>query len=340
MCACVFLVGRLALLSKSILVCVFVFVGCAGGEKLGIGGGGGGGKKLPNLTDLRRKEFEAGEEVKETIPPKSFEKDLIEDKDAPIDENLVLMERSEFSKMSYLAHKELERHKDDLKVRDVLKREGRAETVKRATPGVRLLAAVSLVVFVYAVFSVVSYSICRLNSGNLLSSLPPDFHFQPSTPLHKQGTLSRIIRGDQGIEESPLVVYFLRPKIKRLEMNYPGGAIEERFSLAVSDPTLLAIPRAYRGDSVVVRKHYRQFWPTNLGALTGTPLLSLTENGNLVLSAYEMLRITDSQNRTVGTAYVASERLNIRIDSLDDLPAQQAALLNARLVLLFSLLSI
>ena len=134
-------------------------------------------------------------------------------------------------------------------------------------------------------------------------------------------------------------------------MNYPGGAIEERFSLAVSDPTLLAIPRAYRGDSVVVRKHYRQFWPTNLGALTGTPLLSLTENGNLVLSAYEttsssllpgrtMLRITDSQNRAVGTAYVASERLNIRIDSLDDLPAQQAALLNARLVLLFSLLSI
>jgi hypothetical protein len=317
----------------------------------GRGGGGGGQKKLPNLTDLRRKEFETSEEIKESIPPKSFERELIEDKDTPVDENLVLMERSEFSKMSYFAHKEIERHKDDLKLKEVLKREVKEEQRKRATPANRLLAAISIVVFLYAIFSVVSYSLCRFHSRSLLSSLPPDFHFQPSTSLHKQGMLCRVSHGDLEREESPLVLYFLRPKIKRLELNYPMGSINETYRLTVSNPTLLVIPQAQRGDSVVVQKHYRQFWPTNLGALTATPLLSLTENGQLVLSAYEttsssllpgltILKITDSQNQVIGTAYVASETLNIRIESLEELPQQQTDLLNTRLVLLFSLLSI
>lgn len=323
-------------------------VGPGGGR----GGGGGGGKKLPNLTDLRRKEFEGGEEIKEPAPTTSYEKDLIEDKDAPVDENLVLMERNEFSRMSYLAHKELERHKDDLKLKDVLERENKAEERRRITPAVGIFAAVSIAVFVYALLSVVSYSFFRFYSRNLLSSIPPDYYFQPSTSLHKQGTLSRITRGAQGKEGSPLVVYFLQPKIKRLELNYPmGSIINERYELAISDPSLLVIPRAHRGDSVVVRKHYRQFWPTNLGALTATPLLSLTENGKLALSAYEtnsssllpgltILEITDSQNQVIGSAYVTSERLNIRIEGLEELPQQQTDLLNTRLVFLFSLLNI
>ena len=324
-------------------------IGPGGGR--GGGGGGGGQKKLPNLTDLRRKEFETSEEIKESTPPKSFEKDLIADNDTPVDENLVLMERSEFSKMSYFAHKELERHKDDLKLKEVLKREVKEEQRKRAAPAARLLAAISIIIFLYAIFSVVCYSFCRFHSTSLLSSLPPDFHFQPSTSLHKQGTLSSVSRQDTEMGESPLVLYFLRPRIKRLEMNYPMGSINETYRLNVSNPTLLVIPRAQRGDSVVVQKHYRQFWPTNLGALTATPLLSLTENGQLVLSAYEttsssllpgltVLEINDSQNQVIGTAYVASERLNIRIENLEGLPQQQASLLNTRLVLLFSLLSI
>jgi len=317
----------------------------------GQGRGAEGSKKLPNLTDLRRKEFEASGAIKGPTPTESYEKDLIEDKDTPADENLVLMEHGEFSRMSYLAHKELERHKDDLKLKEVLKRESKTEERRRITPTAGVLVAISIAVFVYALFSVVSYSFYRFYSRNLLSDIPPDFYFQPSTSLHNQGTLSRVIHGGQGREESPLVLYFLRLKIKRLELNYPRGSLNERYRLAISNPTLLVIPRAHRGDSVVVRKHYRRFWPTNLGALTATPLLSLTENGKLVLSAYEttsssllpgltMLKITDSQNQVIGTAYVASERLNIRIEGLEELPQEQTDLLNTRLVLLFSLLSI
>jgi len=319
-----------------------------GGER---GGGAGGRKKLPNLTDLRRKEFETGEEVKESIPAESFEKELIEDKDTPIDENLVLMERSEFSKMSYLAHKELERHKDELKLKEVLKREAKQEQKRQAATGFKLLAAVSIAVFVYAVFSVVCFSLCRFYSKGLLNSLPPDFHFQPSTSLHKQGTLSRVIRGEPGSGGSPVILYFLRPKINRLELNYPMGSIHETYRLSVINPTLLVVPQAQRGDSVAVRKHYRQFWPTNLSALTATPLLSLSENGQLALSAYEtasssllpgltVLNIIDSQNRIIGTAYVASERLNIRIENLEGLSQAQTDLLATRLVFLFSLLNI
>ncbi|HUU27882.1 MAG TPA: hypothetical protein VM123_08720 [archaeon] len=312
--------------------------------------GGGSGPRLPShMTDLTRKEFEVRDLEIEKSP--AVEK-LIDDNEGVIDGEVVLIDRSDYSRLSYFAHKELEKHKDDPKVKEIIKRKSLA-LEKKQKDGLNLVLALGAgIVLLYVFFSVISFFLCNFYTRALLQSLPPNLEFRPSTALHKQGALSRAFPGNkEGGEEQYLVLYFLRPALKRIDLKLMGEVTTEYYQLSLLAPDLLVIPRIPEGDSIAVRKHYSQQLPSNLGAFLKVPFFSLSVNGQIELAAYETewssllpglihIKIKDSQSAVVAEAYVTEDRLNIQFNGFENLSKDEVRLYATRLVLLFSLLDI
>ena len=264
-------------------------------------------------------------------------------------DEIVMMDRSDFSQLSYYAHKEKERHQDDVSLEKLLKRDS---MVSQSQYKRMYLVVVSITgaLFLYALLSVISYFACSVYSRGLIKKFPPDLVFRPSTALHKQGELAGFNSAEQRIKQ-PLVYYTLRPSLKKLVLITIGSGGEEQFELAVCETSLLVVPKGSRQDSITVRKHYSQFLPSNLGGLVRKPYLSLTEGGTTVLNAYETacsslvpglleLEITDGQGSKLGRAYAAGDQLNILLDGFQQASAGQLKIWNLRLVFLFSLLQI
>jgi len=318
---------------------------------VGVGGGGGSGGKynkgIPNLVDMTRKEFEARD--LEVAEQPILEK-LINDDEGALNEEMVLLDRSDYSRLSYFAHKELERHKDDPKIREIIQRKSQAEEKKKTDKLNLFLAISSSLIVIYILFSVICYFICSYYSRNFLVSMPPDLAFNPSTEWHKQGELSRIIRGEKNTVELPLIFYFLSPGLKKLEIRHIQSARNEEYKLAELRSTLLVVPDGPGGDSIVVRENYHRYLPTNLGVFSSNPYLSLYENNRIVLSARETvwssllpgvlcLKVIDSQGFPLAAAYKIESRLYIQVSGLANLNNEELDLLSTRLIFLFSLLS-
>ncbi|MBN2290634.1 MAG: hypothetical protein JXQ83_14965 [Candidatus Glassbacteria bacterium] len=326
---------------------------------LGDGPGGGGGPggegddSIP-LADLHRKEFMTQDKFKLDTKPEDYEYEKVlrykgEGTAGEREEEVVLVDRSDFEQLSYYAHKEKERHKDDIELDKVLKRDSLTRQAHN-NPVYRIMAAAAGVIFLYALLCVVSTFACGFYSRGLLKDLPPDMVFRPSTALHKQGELS-LYKPDGNSMDQPLIYYTLRPAVKKMDLRAVDSGTERRFELAACNPSLIVMPRGPRGDSVTVRKHYREYLPSNLAGLLHTPCLSLTEESTLVLEAYETasssllpgllrLEISDGQGSPLGRAYRVGDRLNILLDTQQATGQQQLQTLRMRLVLLFSLLDL
>ena len=306
------------------------------------------------LADLRRGEFIAQDQFKLDTRPEDYEYEKVlrfkgdKDEEDRQDE-VVLVDRSDFEHLSYYAHKEKERRPDDLSMEKLLKRDS---LIRLGQYKKKYLVMVSVTgaLFLYALLSVVSYFACGVYSRGLLKKFPPDLVFRSSTALHKQGELAGFNSADQR-RKQPLIYYTLRPTLQKLVLASVGSGVEEQFELAVCKPSLLVVPKGSRQDSITVRKHYRQFLPSNLGGLVRKPYLSLTEGETIVLNAYEtayssllpgllQLEITDGQGSLLGRAYAAGDKLYILLDGLQEASGGQLKIWNLRLVFLFSLLQI
>jgi hypothetical protein len=326
-----------------------------GGGGPGGGGGSGTGGRLP-LANLKKKEFEAADKLKVDAQPEHFETGqvlLYKDKEDRKEgeggqEELVLMDRRDFSRLSYYAHKEIERHPDQPDRDKLFKRESREQGKGKASPLFLTVAVAGGLIFLYAVFAVFSFFFFTSYSSRLLKTQPPDLTFQPSTALHKQGGLALADKAGQR-SGRPIVIYFLRTTLKRLELHLMDSPEIGVFDLAVCRPELIVIPKGLNGDSIAVRKHYPQHLPFSPSALFGVPLLTLSVNGRTGLSAYETalsglfpgltrLSVVDSGGKTLGEAYLAEGRLNLLWPGLEAMPAGSLDSLSVRLVLLFSLL--
>ena len=325
--------------------------GRGGGGRGGGGSGGGGGRSLPNLKDLRRKEFE-GEEVPEEAKKNApVDQNIINDEEALPDSELVLMDANEFTRMSYYAHKEMERHKDELKIKEVLERESKEKQAGKTSLQFRLLFWLSVSIALYAVLCIASYPVSSYYAKGLLERIPPDFYFQPSNALHKQGELTRVRTQPADGQPEIDVIYFYRPAVKRLDIQNLLNGIQYRYSLKVAQRNLIEPMPGSDSTSVTMRRYYPQYLPTNFSVLARVPFLTVSEKGQELLTAYEwrlsgllpglvVTDIVDSAGKAIGTAYVADGRLNIAIPALDTLAPSEKAELAYRLVLLFALLEL
>jgi len=331
--------------------------GGGGGGPGGGGGGGGGAAGTPDsipLADLQRKEFISQDKFKLETRPEDYRYEKVlryrGDKDGQDgDDEVVLVDRSDFTRLSYFAQKEKERHQDDLSLEEVLKRD-RQERMREHKRSHMLLLTATGVFLLYILFCVVSYLACGIYSHSLLGSRPPDLVFRPSTELHKQGELVSYDSAEDG-KKRPLVLYTLRPTLKKLDLTVIGSGGEQQFELSVCEPTIIVIPSGPGQDSITVRKHYYQGSPSNLGGILRQPFISLIEGDTRVLQVFEtfsssllpglmQLEIYDGQDLPFGWAYVAGEQLNIILEPGRKASAGQLQVWKLRLVLLFSVLKI
>ncbi|MFH1068079.1 MAG: hypothetical protein V1794_00535 [Candidatus Glassbacteria bacterium] len=324
------------------------------GVRGGGGGGrgeGGGGRGIPNLKDLRRKDFEVKEGLEPPKTDERLEENVIQDEDALPDQELVLMDRNEFSRMSYYAHKEMERHKDELRTKAVLGRESQTNPDQKASLLNRLLFWLSVMILLYAVFCITSYPVSSYYSKTLLEKLPPDFYFQPSNSLHKQGELTARSLDPAGGPPALNVIFFYRPAILRLEIENLLSGEKNRYDLSKADRDLIELAKGPQGRAVIVQGHYPQYLPTNASLFMKVPFLTLSEDGQTVLTAYErplsgllpgliLMDIVAADGSSLGSAYVAEDKLNIVIPGLAGLTPVEKVQLTDRLVLLFALLEV
>ncbi|MFC1614245.1 hypothetical protein ACFL5K_02995 [Gemmatimonadota bacterium] len=328
--------------------------GPGGGGPGGGGPGGAAGADSVPLADLHRKEFKTQDKFKLDTRPDDFEYEKVlrykgdkENKD-PQDE-VVLMDRGDFSKLSYYAQKEKERHHDDLTLQKVLKRDSSIRLSQYRKTNL-LLASVAGIVFLYTLFCLVSYFACSVYSRSLVKSLSPDLVFRPSTTMHKQGELAGFNPSDPE-KQQPLIYYILRPSLKKLDLTDIGSGGRRRFELAVCGSSLIVVPRGLSQDSLTVRKYYNQSLPQNLGGVLRLPFVTLTEEKSVVLQAYEtvnssllpgllQLEILDGQGLMLGRAYLSGDWLNISIEKSNVTSGVELQALRSRLVLLFSLLQL
>ena len=152
----------------------------------GVGGGGGRHREMPNLDDLRKKDFEAAGELK-SPKGKNIDHEMIDEKVTAPDEEIVLMDRNDFSRMNYFARKELDRHKDDLETRKVLERKSKEEQSAKVSPVNRLILTAAILVLLYAVFCLLALPVGEYQEDKLAAAFPADYLYRPSTALHKQG---------------------------------------------------------------------------------------------------------------------------------------------------------
>jgi hypothetical protein len=321
----------------------------------GSGGGGSGGAEDDDsvpLADLHRKEFKTQDKFKLDTRPDDFEYEKVlrykgDKENVNQEDEVVLMDRSDFSKLSYYAQKEKERHQDDLSLQKVLKRDS-SNRLNQYRKTNLFLASVAGIVFLYTLFCLVSYFACSIYSRSLVKSLSPDLVFRPSTTMHKQGELAGFNPSDPE-KQQPLTYYILRPSLKKLDLTDIGSGGEKRLELAVCSSSLIVVPRGLSQDSLTVRKYYNQSLPQNLGGVLGLPFLALTEEKTVVLQAYEtvnssllpgflQLEILDGQGLMLGRAYLCGGWLNISIEKSNVTSGVELQALRSRLVLLFSLL--
>lgn len=323
-----------------------------GGSGHGHGGVGGGSRDHAPLAHAFRREFTPAEKLKIEAEPDKFSEEkvlLYHDKDSQEhepDDDLVMMDRRDFSRLSYYASKEMRRHEgEDKPLKTAGNRGGGGPG--RAGPLNHVGLALGAVLLAYAFFSLGSYIYFSIRADRMIDQFPPDLIFRPSTSLHRQGGLSLAVNG----EERPLIVFSHNPRIQLLEINRVSSSGSSRFDLAQAGSSLLIIPSGPGGDSVSVRLSYNQHLPMNIKALAGRPLLSLSLAGNTVLATYETLQaavfpghnryeLRDGGGVKMGEAYLARGQLNIVWDDSRQLQGPALDTLSTRLVLLFTLLDI
>ncbi len=323
-------------------------------KMVGPGGAGGGGgsrqRELPKLADLRKKEFDAAGELKS---PKEnrLDKQMVEQEITAPDEEVVLIDRNDFSRMSYFARKELDRHKDDLETREVLERKSKEEQSVKVSPVNRLILTAAMLVLLYAIFCLLALPVGEYQEDKLAAAYPADYLFQPSTAMHKQGELSRADGAVAGIGGSAVSIFFLQPSLKRFELDHLLDGDHRRFSLDSYSDKELRIDAGPWGDTLTVRRFYSQHWPTNRSVLLNQPYLSLIRNGQAVLLAFERtssgllpgllaMDIVTGDGINVGVGYVAGNLLHISLSASAQQGSAAEAELTKQLLFLFSLLEL
>jgi hypothetical protein len=304
-----------------------------------------------HLLHAIRKELPGDEQLIVNAQPDKFQEEtllLYQDKDKEkksADDDLILMDRRDFSRLSYYASKEMRRYDN----KNLNGKTTKGDWWKRAlpdSPWARAFVLFGVLFLAWALFCMSSYIYFASTSDRLLVQYPPDLIFRPSSTLHNQGVLARI---NVDSTETPLAFFFYRPAIHRLETNFLQSQGQMRYELSVARPGLLVIPQAQNRDSVAVVAHYSQRFPQAFPALLGIPLFSLYVDGIPVIQAFETpssamlpgllhLELRGLQNEKVGEAYLARNRLNIRWEARDELSGADFDTLAARLVLLFTLL--
>ncbi len=321
---------------------------------VGPGGGAGGEsreKELPNLSDLRKKDFDAAGGLKSPLE-EQLDRGIIEEKVIAPDEKVVLMDRNDFSRLSYFARKELDRHKGDLETRKVLER--KSKELERQPIGAlnRLILVVLVLVLLYAVFCLFALPVGEYRQDKLAAANPADYLFRPSTEMRKQGELSRVGDPVTGHGGGVISFYFLQPSLKRLELDHVLGGERRRFSLDSYSGRELRIDNGPWGDTLEVRRFYSRNWPTNRSALLRVPYLSLSRNGRAVLLAFERrssgllpgllaLDIVGADGSGgVGLAYAADNLLHIKLAGKVKQGSAAEADLTLQFVFLFSLVEL
>ncbi|MFC1544887.1 hypothetical protein ACFL4X_01845 [Gemmatimonadota bacterium] len=317
----------------------------------GGGGGGGRGRALPNLADIRKKEFDSAGEQKVSLD-QAINQDEINNGATLPDDEVVLMDRNDFSRLSYFARKELDRHKDDLETKKVLERESKKIVQRPPIGGFnRVILSAASIVLLYAIYSLVSLPVGEYYEDKIMAANPADYLFQPSTSMHKQGELSRA--GDPTVPGSggALSFYFLQTSLNRFELRHVIDGQLKRYDLALYNGKNLEIVDGPWGGSLEVHRFYSQNWPTNRSAVISAPYLSLSHDGEPVLLAFEKsvsgmlpgllaLDIVTKDGDPVGLACVADNLLHIRITDSTLQSGQAEANLTKQLVFLFSLLEL
>jgi hypothetical protein len=313
----------------------------------GIGGGGGGGRQkgLPNLSDVRKKDFEAAGELKSPKESK-LDREMINEEVTAPDEEVVLMDRNDFSRMNYFARKELDRHKDDLDTRKVLERESKAPERQSIGMVNRLILVVAMLILLYAIFCLFALPVGEYQEDKLAAAFPADYLFQPSTTMHKQGELSRA--GGGGVA---ICIFFLQPSLNRLELDHMLGGDRRRFNLDSYNGKELRIDDGPWGDTLEVSRLYSQNWPTNRSAFLSEPYLILSRNGQVVLQAIERrgsgmlpgllaMDIVTGDGKNVGVGYASDNLFNLSLNE----PVGQGSVaeteITKQLLFLFSLLEL
>jgi len=308
------------------------------------------------LLNARRKELIGDDKLRVDSQPDRYQeetllmyKDKEKDKEQKAaDDEMILMDRRDFSRLSYYASKEMQRlGEDNLKNRASRKGDW-WKMGPQANPAARVMLILGALLLLWALFSLGSYIYFTSTSGRLIRAYPPDLVFRPSSALHKQGVLASI---NPDSTETPLLFFFYRPAIKRLEVNSLSSQGQKRYDLSVARPGLLVIPRSPDRDSIAVVAHYSQSLPLALPALLGQPLFSLDIDGAMALRAFEtpssaifpgllFLELRGPQNEILGRAFLARDRLNIHWDNRSELSGAALDNLASRLMLLFTLLDI
>ncbi|MBW7995272.1 MAG: hypothetical protein FVQ81_01625 [Candidatus Glassbacteria bacterium] len=310
----------------------------------GGGGGGGGGRSLPNLSDIRKKEFDQAGELKAAKEAFS-DFDMIDGDSTLPDEEVVLMDRNDFSRLSYFARKELDRHKDDLDTSKVLERKSEKKEQQKIGAANKLILLLASLVLLYTIFTLAALPFGEYYENKIAADNPADYLFRPSTALYKQGELSRTTGG------AAISFYFLQPAMNRLELNHIIGGDERRFELELYNGKSLEIADGPWGGAMEVHRFYSQNWPTNRSAFLQSPYLSLSSNGTPLLLAFErsvsgilpgllVMDVVTDDGRHVAVAYVADNLLNIRlVDPVQQGSAEEAGL-TIQFLFLFSLLEL
>ena len=306
-------------------------------------------KELPNLSDLRKKDFEAAGEQK-TPREEHLDTNMLDQEANLPDEQVVLMDRNDYSRMNYFARKELDRHKDDLDTRKVLERKSKGEHREKVSGVNRLILAVVILISLYAVYSLVALPVGEYYEDKLIAAFPADYLFQPSTALHKQGELSRAGDSDTEMMGGAVCFYFLQPSLNRIELNHLlGGQGEQRYSLSVYNGHDLRIDQGPWADTLEVHRFYSQHWPTNRSALLSVPYMSLRRNGKPVLLAVERtgsgllpglmaMDVVDGEGNDVALCYVSDNLLHIALAEDLEQGSVEEVELTKQMVFLFSLL--
>ncbi len=301
------------------------------------------------LVDMTRKEFEAPVAMPERPSQAKLEPPGGE---APLDERLVLMERGDYARLSYLAHKELERHQEEPSLRELMARPEAGDRPRgRAGVANWLVLGGSLLLLGYLAFAAASWLFFTYRGEKFLEPFDPALVLQPSTGLHRQGGLlpRGTVSGEAVSSPRPLALFSYHPALGRLELTLPGEGALRRIEFPLHGPDRLAIPGGAGGDSLVVRRHYRSRLPTSLGGLRGMTLLSLSEGGRVRLAARETprsgllpglieLELSGEGRGRIGRGWLVGGKLHLALDGFEVLPPVERRQLVERLVLLTLLL--
>lgn len=180
----------------------------------GSGQGYEGDENVPHLLHAIRKELPGDDKLIIDAQPEKFQEEtllLYKDKESgkkSADDDLILMDRRDFSRLSYYASKEMHRHDED-KINGQPGNKG--DWWKRALPDnpwARVFVLFGVLFIAWVLFCMTSYVYFTSTSDRMLSLYPPDLVFRPSSALHNQGVLARI---NKDSTETPLAFFFLSP---------------------------------------------------------------------------------------------------------------------------------